>query len=98
MAAWTKTINIKQYLNPRGEPGAGREGDDDILTIAQNIAKELKENSHVFGSLPDKLVSATKEAIERVPDDKDYHELKFNKVLARIYDVADDERIWLGLM
>lgn len=89
MAAWTKTINIMQYLN--------REGDDDILTIAQNITDELKNNSSKFGSLPDKLVSATKEAIERVPDDKDYHELKFNQVLGRIYDVADYERIWLGL-
>lgn len=88
MAGWNYRINIKQYLN--------REGKDDIITIAENIANELR-TVPVFGSLPTKLINETKAAIERVPEDKDYHELKFNQVLARIYDVADNYRVWLGL-
>ncbi len=86
MADWNYRINIKQYLN----------SDDDIITIAENVANELRTIS-VFGSLPNKLVETTKAAVERVPNDNDYHELKFNQVLDRIYNVADDYRVWLGL-
>lgn len=91
--AWRKTINIKQYLNQHDNDG----GEVPIVTVAENIAGELKSQTAAFGSLPNKLITATKEAVERVPDDKDYHELAFNRVLGQIYDVADYERIWLGL-
>jgi hypothetical protein len=91
MAAWEYKVNIKQYLN--------REGEDDIVTIAENIAKELGNvPPWIFRNLPAKLVDETRTAVEKMPDDKDYHELKFNKVLDRIYDAADDYRVWLGLM
>ena len=89
MPDWNYRINIKQYLN--------REGDN-IVIIAENVANELRTVPVVFGSLPTKLVETTKAAVERIPDEKEYHELKFNQVLARIYDVADDYRVWLGMM
>ena len=89
--AWEYKVNIKQYLS--------REGEDSILIIAENIAKELGNvPPWIFGNLPTRLVDDTRAAVEKMPDDKDYHELKFNKVLARIYDVADDYQVWLGLM
>ena len=90
MAQWQYKVNIKQYLN--------REGDDDIITIAENIAKELDSTPRwIFGSLPTRLVNETKAAVARIPEDVDYHELKFNQVLSRIYDAADEYRVWLGL-
>lgn len=91
--AWRKTINIKQYLNQYDGDG----GEVPIMTVAENIANELKSQTAAFGNLPDNLVTVTKEAIERIPEDEDYHQLAFNRVLGRIYDVADSERIWLGL-
>lgn len=67
------------------------------MTIAENVAKELGNMPPwIFSGLPIQLVEQTKAATERVPEDKDYHELAFNRVLEQIYNRADDYRVWLG--
>lgn len=92
MAAWIYSINIKQYLNRADVDGV----EDDIITAAENVAKELKTVPvFVFGTLPDQLVKLTREAIEK--DDPDYAEYQFNRILSRVYDRADEYRVWLGL-
>lgn len=96
MSNWAYKVNIKQYLNQYDEDNDG-EGMD-ILTVAKNVRRELKTLPHwIFENLPEQLVQDTERAIERVPENVDYHQLAFNRVLEQIYDVADDHRVWLGL-
>lgn len=88
--SWNYRLNIKQYLN--------QEDDSDTLTIAKNVAQEIRKVDYwIFEELPNHLIQEVEQAIERIPDDKDYHELAFNRVLEQIYDVADEQRVWLGL-
>lgn len=89
---WAYSINIKQYLNQYDNDG----GEVPIVTVAENVAKELKTVPvFVFGTLPDQLVKLAREATEK--DDPDYAEYQFNKILSRVYDRADEYRVWLGL-
>ena len=90
--AWTYEINIKQYLN--------KEGEDNIVIIAENVAKELETINApwIFGNLPTRLINETKAAVERIPDDEDYHNLAFNRVLNQVYNQADEYRVWLGFI
>ena len=90
MTAWKYKINIRQYLNDEETPEA-------VLKAAEGIKAEIEKNhlERIFLNTPYKMVERTRKAVDA---GFDYDEVCaiFNGWLGRIYDIADDERVWVS--
>lgn len=78
MARWSKTIDIKQYLDP----------DRPAADVAKDIGAALGR-SIAFRE------SGLMDALEALPKDATADEL--DELLVKVYDLADERRIWLGV-
>ena len=80
MGRWTRTIEIKDCLT--GDVSA-----EGIKTAAETILSRLPSNAH------SRLL---KKARDMAADDPETALLVFNDGLDRIYDWADQNRVWLS--
>ena len=87
IANWRKTVNIKDLLTDDDSP-------ENCVRVASVIVERLRK---AFPEPPDNLEWILDEFEDISADDKRPSVL-FNDTLESLYDWADAERVWLGLM
>ena len=88
---WNHKIDIKQYL-----------GEDDsnaaVVIAANGVIKELLKLPQSLNGLQDAISEFEDVADSAQYEDGDYEWVdEFNYTLDKLYDWANDERVWLGL-
>lgn len=86
---WLKTVDIKVVLN-----------DDDLILSekAERIERLVRDEMIPTLWHPDRNLPMLDEALEFIANAvQDDDEDEFDEGLTLIYDVADDEQIWMGL-
>lgn len=90
---WKHKVDIKQYF---GED----DSNEDVVKAAQGIVKELKklpESLNEFGLLD--VISEFEDLSDNAATETSGFEWsdEFNYTLDKLYEWADDQRIWLGI-
>ena len=86
MGNWEYEINIKQFINK------SIYSDYPISKMLKELVKYLETDKKAKEIIPKRFVTSFKNVIgkENIDD-------KVDRILERLYDYADANRIWLGL-
>lgn len=91
MAKCKKEIDIKKFINEYNDAKDNGLRGDELFAIPKKIVTELRKHKE-FAQLED---DCTFDDMLAALDDHD--ESEFNYCLDRVFDVADEKRIWMGL-